>query len=157
MNKLTQSHVWQNCLTPQEGPESRLKGFQKEEWFQVVLKLLLNSLFNNPSLFRLPQDEERSSLAFGRETNVNTLYLLIYWQFGRQPPFMVLHSQIEGAMIPANNVSTPPDCPLSTQAKRGMGPGCSLLAAIFIILWMLPVLWKTPTGEESGLQLPDMA
>lgn len=52
---------------------------------------------------------------------MSTLSIFIYWQFGRQPPFMVLHSQIEGATVPANNVSMPPDRSLSAQARRGKG------------------------------------
>ena len=84
----------------------------------------------------------------------HSLYLLIYWQFGRQPPFMVLHSQREGVMIPANNVSTPPDWSLSAQARRRIGPGHSSLAAMFVRYLMLPILQKMPTGE--GCKLPNM-
>lgn len=67
---------------------------------------------------------------------------------------MVLHSQIEGVMLPANNISTPPDRSLSAQARRGMGPGQSLLAAMFVTYLTLPILPKMPTGGESGLQAP---
>lgn len=44
----------QNGLTLRGGPESRLKGSPKEERSQVELRPPLNSLFNDPSLFRLP-------------------------------------------------------------------------------------------------------
>ena len=67
---------------------------------------------------------------------------------------MVLHSQIEGVMLPANNISTPPDRSLSAQARRGMGPGQSSLAAMFVTYLMPPILPKMPSGGESGLQAP---
>lgn len=117
---------WTDCLTLQEGPESRLTGLQQER-FQVERRLLLNSLFNNSTIWGQKQPG-----VWQADQCQHSLYLLIYWQFGRQPQFMVLHSQIEGVMLPANNISTPPDRSVSAQARRGMGPGQSLLAAMFV-------------------------
>lgn len=84
MNKLTQSHIWQNGLTLQEGPERRLKVFQKEERFQAELRLRLNSLFNNPSLFHLPPNMriEAAWRLAGRPMSTLSIftYLLAVWK-----------------------------------------------------------------------------
>lgn len=77
VSKLTQSHVWQNCLTFQQGPESQLKDFQNEGKDPSRSEATSQKPIQYPSLFHLPQDEVRSWLVSGRESSVNILYIYL--------------------------------------------------------------------------------